>query len=89
MPRPARAQLFLFDEPAVGLSPTERTELAAELRRLADQGFGIVLVAHQQELVMAVSDRVLVLNHGRKIAEAHPEQIRQDDAVLEACLGYD
>ena len=83
------AQLFLFDEPAVGLSPTERAELGEKLRGLADQGFGIVLVEHQQELVMAVSDRVLVLNHGRKIAEAPPAQIRQDDTVLEAYLGYD
>ena len=85
----AGARLLLLDEPAVGLSPAERTVLADALRALADEGLTVLLVEHLQELVMAVSDRVLVLNHGRRIAEGPPAAIRQDSAVLEAYLGHD
>lgn len=83
------AQLLLLDEPAVGLSPAERTALADDLIALADEGIAVVLVEHQQDLVMAVARRVLVLNHGRKIAEALPHEIRADAAVLEAYLGQE
>jgi branched-chain amino acid transport system ATP-binding protein len=83
------ARLLMLDEPAVGLSPAERAAFADSQRQLAAEGLGVLLVEHLQELVMAVSDRVLVLNHGRKIAEGPPEAIRRDSAVLEAYLGHE
>jgi branched-chain amino acid transport system ATP-binding protein len=82
------ARLIMLDEPAVGLSAPEREMLARRMRRLAADGVGILLVEHVQELVMAVSDRVLVLNSGRKIAEGAPAEIRRDRAVMEAYLGH-
>jgi branched-chain amino acid transport system ATP-binding protein len=85
----AGARLLMLDEPAVGLSPAERAAFATGLRQLAGEGLSVLLVEHLQELVMAVSDRVLVLNHGRKIAEGPPEAIRRDSAVLEAYLGHE
>lgn len=65
----------------------ERLQLGEVLRDLAARGIAIVLVEHVQDLVMAVSDRVLVLNYGKKIAEAAPEEVRRNKLVLEAYLG--
>ena len=84
----AGARLIMLDEPAVGLSPSERSHLAATLRQLAATGIGILLVEHVQDLVMAVSDRVLVLNYGKRIAECVPEELRNNMEVLEAYLGH-
>ncbi len=84
----AGARLIMLDEPAVGLSPNERTMLGQNLRQLAAEGIAILLVEHVQELVMAVSDRVMVLNYGKKIAECAPHEVRQNQAVLEAYLGH-
>jgi branched-chain amino acid transport system ATP-binding protein len=81
--------LLLLDEPAVGLAPAARAALAAVIRRLArDTAIGILLVEHAIELVMDVSDRVVVLNEGRKVADAAPAAVRADKAVLEAYLGH-
>jgi branched-chain amino acid transport system ATP-binding protein len=85
----AGARLLMLDEPAVGLTSAERVALAENLRQLASNGLGVLLVEHSQELVMAISDRVLVLNYGRKIAEGPPDQIRANVAVLEAYLGHE
>jgi branched-chain amino acid transport system ATP-binding protein len=85
----AGARLLMLDEPAVGLSPGERTLLGERLRQLAAEGLCVLLVEHLQELVMAVSDRVLVLDHGKRIAEGPPDAIRRHSAVLEAYLGYE
>ena len=80
--------LLLLDEPAVGLAPPMREKLGQIIRRLAkERGLGIVLIEHAIELVMTVSDRVVVLNSGQKIAEGRPEEIRRDRAVIEAYLG--
>jgi branched-chain amino acid transport system ATP-binding protein len=81
------ARLLLLDEPAVGLSVTEREKLVTLLRRLAKRGIAILLVEHVLDLVMAVSDEILVLNFGKKIADGTPEQIRADKTVLEVYLG--
>jgi branched-chain amino acid transport system ATP-binding protein len=81
--------LLLLDEPAVGLSPPARRQLAEVIRDLAcARGIGILLIEHAIELVMSVADRVIVLNDGRKVADAPPEQVRADRAVLEAYLGH-
>ena len=81
--------LLLLDEPAVGLAPSARTALAALVRRLArETAVGILLIEHAIELVMDVSDRVIVLNEGRKVADAPPAAVRADKAVLEAYLGH-
>jgi branched-chain amino acid transport system ATP-binding protein len=81
-------RLLLLDEPAGGLNPTETQTLMAIIRRLRDEsGLTIVVVEHDMELVMGISDRVAVLDHGRKIAEGEPREIVADAAVVEAYLG--
>ncbi len=81
--------LLLLDEPAVGLSPPARQQLADVIRTLArERGVGILLIEHAIELVMSVADRVIVLNEGRKVADAPPAEVRADRAVLEAYLGH-
>ncbi|PYN88203.1 MAG: hypothetical protein DMD87_11070 [Candidatus Rokuibacteriota bacterium] len=81
-------RLLLLDEPAGGLNPTETQTLMAVIRRLRDEsGLTIVVVEHDMELVMGISDRVAVLDHGRKIAEGRPGEIATDAAAVEAYLG--
>ena len=81
-------RLLLLDEPAGGLNPTETQTLMVVIRGLRDEsGLTIVVVEHDMELVMGISDRVAVLDHGRKIAEGRPGEIASDAAVVEAYLG--
>jgi ABC-type branched-subunit amino acid transport system ATPase component/branched-subunit amino acid ABC-type transport system permease component len=83
-----RPRLLLLDEPAAGLSPAEIEELDRRLTALREQGGpAIVLVEHHMELVMAVSDRVSVLDYGRVIAAGSPGAVRANPAVIEAYLG--
>ncbi|MFZ2856505.1 ABC transporter ATP-binding protein [Acidovorax sp.] len=84
----AGARLIMLDEPAVGLSPSERMGLADTLRQLAATGITILLVEHVQDLVMAVSDQVLVLNYGKRIALCEPAEVKNNPEVLEAYLGH-
>lgn len=82
-------RLLLLDEPGSGLSTAETDELAGVLVRLRDQGMGILLVEHDMRLVMAVCDRVTVLDFGRVIAAGAPSEVQADPAVRSAYLGDD
>ncbi len=83
-----RPRLLLLDEVMAGLRPTETDRMVSTLRRLRDEtGLTILLIEHVMRAVMALSERVTVLNHGEKISEGTPEQVVRDPAVLECYLG--
>ncbi|MQX35026.1 ABC transporter ATP-binding protein [Roseospira navarrensis] len=81
--------LLILDEPAAGLNESETAELAAFIRSLRDEGLTVMLVEHDMALVMSICERVVVLASGQKIADAPPDAVRRDPAVLEAYLGVD
>jgi len=80
-------RLLLLDEPAAGINPEETDGITALIRRLAMRGITVCLVEHKMRMVMELAHRVVVLHHGRKIAEGSPEAIGEDPVVIDAYLG--
>jgi branched-chain amino acid transport system ATP-binding protein len=82
-------QLICLDEPAAGFNPQEKRVLMDLIRKVRDQGFTVLLIEHDMRLVMGVTDRIVVLEFGKKIAEGTPAEIRDNPAVIAAYLGVE
>ena len=84
-----KPKLLCLDEPAAGFNRAEKQRLMDLIRKVRDDGYTVLLIEHDMRLVMGVTDRVVVLEFGRKIAEGSPAEIRDNPAVIAAYLGVD
>ena len=82
-----QARLLMLDEPTAGMNPSEVLEFMEKIRRIHAQGFTILLIEHNLNVVMGVSQRITVLDYGTTISEGTPEEVRRDERVIEAYLG--
>ncbi len=84
--RPAR-EILLLDEPTAGMNPAETLELAEQIKSLHGLGLTVLIIEHKLDVVTALADTVVVLDHGEKIAEGTPDEVRRNEQVLTAYLG--
>ena len=82
-------KLLLLDEPAAGMNPKETGKLMDLIRKIRDMGITVLIIEHDMKVVMEISDRIVVLEYGRKIADGNPIEIKNDPAVVKAYLGTD
>lgn len=82
-------QLLLLDEPAAGLNETEKVRIGEIIRKIRGSGITVLLVEHHMDLVMNISDEIVVLNYGEKVAEGTPEEVKGNERVIDAYLGVE
>ena len=83
----SKPRLILFDEPVAGLNPKETAEISEIIKELVNEGITIILVEHDMKMVMQISDKITVVNFGKKLAEGTPSEIANDENVISAYLG--
>lgn len=83
----SKPQLLLLDEPAAGMNATEKVELDGILRKIQELGVTILMIEHDMTLMMGITDRIFVLNYGKKLAEGTPKEVQNNPEVIAAYLG--
>ncbi len=83
----SKPKLLLLDEPAAGMNPREKDELLELIREIRERGITVLLIEHDMKVVMPISDQVIVLDHGKKIADGTSKEIQNNSRVIEAYLG--
>ena len=84
----AKPKLLLLDEVLAGLNPTELTQMIELVRKIRDSGISVFMIEHVMQAIMSLSDRIVVLNLGRKLAEGRPDEVVHNPEVIEAYLGF-